>query len=712
MKKILSFALFAFFTVAAFAQTDGITYQAIIISPNIQEIPGVDVVGNILPETRIAIRFTILDENNAVEYQEVQATKTDQYGGISLLIGASDPDGFKRIKWNGTSKNLKVEIDFTGGTSYVDLSREQLTFLPFALHRNIKATGTLTVDDDSFLNGELTVELPTNLNSTLSVNNKNASDLTGSLTVGGDTNLESLLNVNNQSTTSLSGVLNVGEDKGIEDKVAKTVLNGTLNVVGLTTVHNFVSTGKSNFNELIARTLKVNEETTLNGKLLVTSKEQVKITSTLKGGESSIDNYPLLVEGGTQGIAIKSASINSKNENNYIAFFSSDNKMQGRVEGETKTEMYVDLDYKYELRQRDFDTVSAAIDLAFSTFELAMSVVNTIGSGASTTACAGLGAVVCSPIPSLIGASIAEAIAAAILEAFTIAKVLISADWRQDWVDKMDNSIGVTYQSASGDYAEYLVRANINEELSFGDIVGVKGGKISKNTIGAEKMMVVSFKPIVLGNMPQANREKEYEKVAFMGQVPVKVFGKVNIGDYIVPRGYNDGTGIAIEPSKMNAKDINNIVGVAWEKAGNNGSFNMINVVVGLNVNDNNFLVEKLEKQVSNQAVEINELKQQITEIMNRLVQGDKYVEKAHNEHVSTQEGSIAYYEITQEDIEAGFKLAEETVFKDWGNKIDPSFFEKIKVDAKFKADLLSKLQVKLKNALHIHKAINEKENH
>ncbi|MFT4576460.1 MAG: proline dehydrogenase, partial [Polaribacter sp.] len=168
----------------------------------------------------------------------------------------------------------------------------------------------------------------------------------------------------------------------------------------------------------------------------------------------------------------------------------------------------------------------------------------------------------------------------------------------------------------------------------------------------------------------------------------------------------------AIEPSKMNAKDINNIVGVAWEKAGNNGSFNMINVVVGLNVNDNNFLVEKLEKQVSNQAVEINELKQQITEIMNRLVQGDKYVEKAHNEHVSTQEGSIAYYEITQEDIEAGFKLAEETVFKDWGNKIDPSFFEKIKVDAKFKADLLSKLQVKLKNALHIHKAINEKENH
>ena len=78
--------------------------------------------------------------------------------------------------------------------------------------------------------------------------------------------------------------------------------------------------------------------------------------------------------------------------------------------------------------------------------------------------------------------------------------------------------------------------------------------------------------------MPKS-KEEDYEKVAFMGQVPVKVFGKVNMGDYIIPSGKNDGIGIAISPSKINTTNVKQIIGIAWENFEGVASFNMINVV-------------------------------------------------------------------------------------------------------------------------------------
>ena len=74
------------------AQTDGISYQAVIIDPNGQELPGVDAEGNILPNAEISIRFTIIDANNQEEYQEIQTTHTDAYGMVNIIIGQGDPD--------------------------------------------------------------------------------------------------------------------------------------------------------------------------------------------------------------------------------------------------------------------------------------------------------------------------------------------------------------------------------------------------------------------------------------------------------------------------------------------------------------------------------------------------------------------------------------------------------------------------------------------
>ena len=159
-----------------------------------------------------------------------------------------------------------------------------------------------------------------------------------------------------------------------------------------------------------------------------------------------------------------------------------------------------------------------------------------------------------------------------------------------------DINIGVAYESGSGDYAEWLQRAHLEEQIKAGDVVGVIGGKISKHFTNADKFMVVSTAPIVLGNMPEeGEKEADFEKVAFMGQVPVKVQGEVKIGDYILPSGLGDGMAIAVPPSKMKARDYQRIVGVAWANSTPGQYINLINTAVGINNNDLGRVIEDMQ---------------------------------------------------------------------------------------------------------------------
>ena len=104
---------------------------------------------------------------------------------------------------------------------------------------------------------------------------------------------------------------------------------------------------------------------------------------------------------------------------------------------------------------------------------------------------------------------------------------------------------GVRFKTRGADYAEYLEKIEPNEDIEKGDIVGVFHGKISKSTSGAQQMLVRSSAAAVAGNWPGPDKSG-YELIAFFGQVNIKVIGKVNIGDYIIPSGHNDGSGIAI----------------------------------------------------------------------------------------------------------------------------------------------------------------------
>jgi hypothetical protein len=84
--------------------------------------------------------------------------------------------------------------------------------------------------------------------------------------------------------------------------------------------------------------------------------------------------------------------------------------------------------------------------------------------------------------------------------------------------------------------------------------------------------------------LPSEENEHLGERVAFVGQVPVKVRGPVHAGDYIVPSGLNDGTGVVVPPEAMRPVHSTEIVGIAWESS-EVKDIKLINMAIGLQSN-------------------------------------------------------------------------------------------------------------------------------
>ncbi len=140
---------------------------------------------------------------------------------------------------------------------------------------------------------------------------------------------------------------------------------------------------------------------------------------------------------------------------------------------------------------------------------------------------------------------------------------------------------GVTYKTGSADFAEWLPKASPDEDLRPGDVVGVTGGKVSRDTREAQQVQVVSTAPAVLGNSPPAAAESRWAEIAFVGQVPVRVSGPVRAGDFLIPSGHNDGTAVGRVARALGADDLRCIVGRAWQSHSGSGK-GTVRAVVGL----------------------------------------------------------------------------------------------------------------------------------
>ena len=847
MKKLILFVLLLFITVNITAQTDGLSYQAVIINPTTQEIPGVNSSGNTYPNKSLSVRFTI-SNSSGVEYQEEQTTSTDAYGMINLTIGQGSylRVPFTDINWDGAQKELKVEINLDG--DYKVLSSQPLLYVPYAFHRDLTASGKLSVAGDVGFTSDLEVDGATNLNSSFTINNESPTKLSGTLDVDGVTTLENSLTVNNQSPTVLSGIITVeGATKlnNTLDVQSATKLNNTLTVEGAATLNNNLTVtgqkptsltgtltvdGVSTFNNVlnvnnqkstlltgtlaverattlensltvegattlnnsldvknqsptkltgtlavdgatdIKNTLTVDGAATLNNNLTVTGQKPTSLTGTLTvGGISNFNNVlnvnnqsptkltgtlavdgvtdikntltvddttnlksTLTVGGATQinnslnvtgtttleGLDIKVLDIKSDNAS-FVATFENTNGSNGdglliklgRTHGAWNSGSYLNLQNPMlAAYDAPLNTVKGWLNGGtFTPIQLFALMPQRFIVGAMAQIANGIvdgindemglpfnfpeitvpytsvtpefliwGGVNLSPIPITIPRIAVPAInipripilpaipnlipripqiPTAGLPTLSIPNFTFSTpsnslskenqyitfedkdgrrtgtiraqsteDFRDNTVldnvyllnvmssfvgiDLLDgivagtveisnlvdsfNKIGVEYSSGHGDYAEWLERIDVSEYLTAGDIVAIKGGKITRDLTDVEQIMVVSHKPIILGNAPELEQEYKGNNIAFMGQVPVKVMGAVQTGDYIVANSEIKGYGVAIHPEAMTAADFTLAVGRSW---GNNPAAGpkMINTVVGVHNGDWAKIIKKIE---------------------------------------------------------------------------------------------------------------------
>lgn len=128
---------------------------------------------------------------------------------------------------------------------------------------------------------------------------------------------------------------------------------------------------------------------------------------------------------------------------------------------------------------------------------------------------------------------------------------------------------GVELAGPGNDYAEWLEQESESEAFAPGDVVAVRGGKISLDTRGADQTMVVSTSPIVTGNRPFEDDDgvPGWQKIAFVGQAPVRVLGPVRAGDFLIPSGLGDGTAVAASAGQIDPDRLTQVLGVAWESS-------------------------------------------------------------------------------------------------------------------------------------------------
>ena len=134
MKKqlllLLAFAISAATMVAQSPQQ--MNYQAVV-----RDAQGA-VVSNATP---VSIRFTIHDltTSGTVVFMETQATTTNQFGLVTLQIGANGNLG--GVSWGSGAKYLQVEVEINNSGTYTDMGTSQLISVPYALYAANSAAG-------------------------------------------------------------------------------------------------------------------------------------------------------------------------------------------------------------------------------------------------------------------------------------------------------------------------------------------------------------------------------------------------------------------------------------------------------------------------------------------------------------------------------------------------------------------------------------------
>ena len=539
-----------------------------------------------------------------------QSVILNEFGGTTTIKGPASFEG--PTLFNSIDVQNEVVLNSLGSTT---------TIKGAAILES-----TLGVEEATTLNNTLEVNGVTNLNNTFNVTNNKTSNLTGALNVNGTTDLNGSLNVD--GVTNLNNTFTVTNSK-------TSNLTGALNVDGKTIIKNTTESGAHYEGALVVQGgLGVAKNANIHGSLSING------SGTLgPNGKHSAYIYNNSGDPNACGVAIQinngSAQQVNNVQNNYVTFYNQNGTVAGRIEGFDLQQggaftAFPSISFSdfYNLGAVDlnpFKTLTPAtfsedffggswIPLPFpanALFSPATLTTSLTGGGLNLNSVSITNAILFPPAKPSANPKLNELICWALengLESLITASpfdLALAAIIIQETQKCTDN--GVIYGGTGADYAEWLEKVDPVETFIAGQIVGIHGGKITKVTEGADQVLPVSLAPVVLGNMPPDDEKHLHEKVGFMGQVPVLVWGKANVGDFIIPSGKNDGFGIAVAPEDMKIDNMKYVVGRVWEE-GTDERMNMVNSSIGLATNE---WVEILKKQ----ATQLEELESR----MNRL---------------------------------------------------------------------------------------------
>ena len=144
--KHLLFITISLLSLSTYAQTSKKTlnYQAVILDPKAIDIPGASIVGQPLNKGNVCLRFSLLNAQGGLDYEETQQVTTDEYGLVNVAIGAgaqaqagnstSIYKSFDSVLWNSSVKSLKVSVSYDGCSSFKQVSAQALNYTPYALY--------------------------------------------------------------------------------------------------------------------------------------------------------------------------------------------------------------------------------------------------------------------------------------------------------------------------------------------------------------------------------------------------------------------------------------------------------------------------------------------------------------------------------------------------------------------------------------------------
>jgi hypothetical protein len=98
----------------------------------------------------ISLRISLIESQQlgTTRFQETHNVNTDAYGQFSVIIGNGQATTGKMsdVQWSKFPYYMKVELDLTGGTSYVFVGTSQLLSVPYALYANNAGAASISVD--------------------------------------------------------------------------------------------------------------------------------------------------------------------------------------------------------------------------------------------------------------------------------------------------------------------------------------------------------------------------------------------------------------------------------------------------------------------------------------------------------------------------------------------------------------------------------------